>query len=142
MIEHALVDDALTVENGGIAARCKCGWVSRGHFSSLAASAAFQEHIEELRRDAASYTCPRCGMTNREAIPESCPDDLAEKIDEVVADVKQKELLDALVEAHRQVDSLLAMMIMHDKSFLPTKSPLWPEVERRAKLLEKYAATT
>lgn len=50
MTEHNLVDGALKVQEGGIVARCKCGWVSRGHFSSLAASAAFMDHQEECAK--------------------------------------------------------------------------------------------
>lgn len=44
---HLLVDGILTCEQAGITARCECGWTSRGHFSSLAASAAFREHQEK-----------------------------------------------------------------------------------------------
>lgn len=46
-VQHALVDDTLTVEAGGIEARCICGWVSSDHFSSMAASVAFQQHKDE-----------------------------------------------------------------------------------------------
>lgn len=46
MAEHKLVDDTLTREGNGITARCVCGWVSTGHFSSFAASAAFRDHQE------------------------------------------------------------------------------------------------
>lgn len=45
-MKHNLVADTLTREREGIAARCECGWKSGGHFSSLGASAAFQEHKE------------------------------------------------------------------------------------------------
>ncbi len=47
MAEHKLVDGALKRDEQGITARCECGWVSAGHFSSLAASAAMQEHREQ-----------------------------------------------------------------------------------------------
>jgi hypothetical protein len=53
----------------------------------------------------------------------------------------ESELLDALCEAHRQVDSLLAQIIMLDNSFVPSKSPLWPEIMRRYELLRKYGAS-
>jgi hypothetical protein len=43
---HRLVDDTLTRDADGITARCTCGWESRGHFSSMAASALFREHQE------------------------------------------------------------------------------------------------
>lgn len=45
----------LTREGRGITARCKCGWVSGGHFTSLAASAALQDHKE------------RCGQPHGES---------------------------------------------------------------------------
>jgi hypothetical protein len=48
---------------------------------------------------------------------------------------KEQKLLDALVKAHQQVDQLLAMVIKLDQSFMPSKSPLWPEIERRSKLI-------
>jgi hypothetical protein len=44
--KHRLVDDTLTRDESGIVARCVCGWVSPGHFSSMAASVAFREHQE------------------------------------------------------------------------------------------------
>lgn len=44
---HKLIDNTLVREAEGITARCKCGWVSRGHFSSLGASAAFTDHQEK-----------------------------------------------------------------------------------------------
>lgn len=47
MTEHKLVDETLKRESTGIAARCECGWVSAGHFSSLGASAAMQDHKEQ-----------------------------------------------------------------------------------------------
>jgi hypothetical protein len=43
MAEHKLVGGTLTRNEGGIVARCTCGWSST-HFSSMAASAAFQDH--------------------------------------------------------------------------------------------------
>jgi len=51
------------------------------------------------------------------------------------------ELLDALVEAHVQVDMLMAVVISLDKSFMPSKSPLWPEIVRRVALIRKHEAT-
>ncbi len=48
------------------------------------------------------------------------------------------ELLDALVAAHRQVDQLMAMIIMRDNSFFPSRSPLWPEIEKRADILKRF----
>ena len=47
-------------------------------------------------------------------------------------------LLEALVEAHRQVDTLLAMAVKLDKKFMPSQSELWPEVVRRAELIRTY----
>lgn len=47
MAEHKLIDDGtLVTTDQGISARCECGWSSGGHFSSLAASAAYQDHKE------------------------------------------------------------------------------------------------
>jgi hypothetical protein len=51
------------------------------------------------------------------------------------------ELLNALVEAHHQVDILLAMVVTLDKSFMPSQSPMWPEIVKRAELLRKHGAT-
>jgi len=48
--EHRLVGGVVTIEDDGIMARCTCTWVSRGHFSSLAASAAFQNHLDDVAR--------------------------------------------------------------------------------------------
>lgn len=46
MTDHKLVDNTLVRgEGGGILARCVCGWRSE-HFSTFAASAAFQDHKE------------------------------------------------------------------------------------------------
>lgn len=56
-------------------------------------------------------------------------------------DAKQTELLNALIEAHEQVDTLMAMIIVHDQKFMPSKSPLWPGILRRATLLRKYGVT-
>lgn len=52
MEKHELVDGTLNREHDGIVAYCTCGWFSRGHFSSLAASARFMSHQEE-KEDAA-----------------------------------------------------------------------------------------
>lgn len=56
-VVHLLVDNCVTNEGGGrgITAKCTCGWVSGGHFSSMSASAMFQdhkEHEERVERDA------------------------------------------------------------------------------------------
>jgi len=51
------------------------------------------------------------------------------------------ELLDALCEAHRQVDHLMAQILMLDDSYRPSKSPLWPETVKRAELIRKYGGT-
>lgn len=42
--------DGLERDLDGITARCTCGWVSRGHFTSLAASAAFRDHQEQAAK--------------------------------------------------------------------------------------------
>lgn len=44
---HQLVNGELRREQDGITARCVCGWVSGGHFTSLAAAAAFRDHQEK-----------------------------------------------------------------------------------------------
>jgi len=46
MQKHQLVDGTLKRDEGGITARCVCGWTS-SHWSSLSASAAFRDHQEE-----------------------------------------------------------------------------------------------
>jgi len=43
-MNHKLEDDTLRVEPSGIVARCVCGWVSAGHFSSMTASSAMMDH--------------------------------------------------------------------------------------------------
>jgi hypothetical protein len=53
---------------------------------------------------------------------------------------KPNELLDALATAHRQVDTLMAMLIAHDNSFMPTQSSLWPDIVKRVELIQKYEA--
>lgn len=47
LAEHKLADGTLRREEQGIVGRCTCGWSTGYRFSSLAASAAFQEHQEE-----------------------------------------------------------------------------------------------
>ena len=44
---HILEAGALSVERDGIMAKCVCGWISRGHFSSMGASVAFMNHQEQ-----------------------------------------------------------------------------------------------
>jgi hypothetical protein len=56
-------------------------------------------------------------------------------------DTNDTELLDALAEAHRQVDMLMAMVITQDKTFMPSQSPLWPEIVKRAELLQQHGVT-
>lgn len=43
-MQHKLKDDTLTVESDGIKAECTCGWITRGRFSSMVASLAFEDH--------------------------------------------------------------------------------------------------
>lgn len=44
---HELINDTLVRRGDGIYADCTCGWSSPyGHFTSLAASATFREHVE------------------------------------------------------------------------------------------------
>lgn len=57
------------------------------------------------------------------------------------ATANTNELLDALATAHRQVDMLMALVITLDNSFMPSQSPLWPDIVRRIELLQKYEAT-
>lgn len=52
-----------------------------------------------------------------------------------------QELVEALATAHRQVDMLMAMVITLDKSFMPSQSPLWPDLVKRVELLRKHEAT-
>jgi len=49
-VAHGLVDDTLVIETNGVRATCECGWSSRGHFSGMAASAAFRQHLEDVTR--------------------------------------------------------------------------------------------
>ena len=44
-MQHRLQGGTLKRTDNGIVARCECGWVSC-HFTSLSASAAFQDHKE------------------------------------------------------------------------------------------------
>jgi hypothetical protein len=48
--QHKLVDSCVKADRSGVTARCSCGWVSGGHFSGAAASAAFMDHQEECGR--------------------------------------------------------------------------------------------
>lgn len=48
--KHELEDGTLKRDGKAIVARCKCGW-SSSHFSSLAASAAFQDHQETCAKE-------------------------------------------------------------------------------------------
>lgn len=54
--QHKLVNDTLTIEDSfldddaskkGVVARCTCGWTSGLRISSMCASAAFEDHVEE-----------------------------------------------------------------------------------------------
>ena len=47
MSYHKLIDNTLYKEAAGVVVRCACGWVSGGHVSSMAASAAFREHKDK-----------------------------------------------------------------------------------------------
>lgn len=47
MMQHQLVGNTLRVEADGISAECTCGWKTRGRFSSMVASNAFQDHLDE-----------------------------------------------------------------------------------------------
>lgn len=49
MSEHRLVNNTLTRKPGGIVAKCTCGWTSE-HFTSLSASAAFLNHVEQQQK--------------------------------------------------------------------------------------------
>jgi hypothetical protein len=58
----------------------------------------------------------------------------------MVMTTTERELLDALATAHRQVDMLMAMVITLDGSFMPTKASLWPDIVKRVELIQKYEA--
>lgn len=47
------------------------------------------------------------------------------------------ELLGALRAQHEVVDILLAVVIGYDKTFLPSKSAIWPAIERSAAAIRK-----
>ena len=53
-MEHRLVDGTLYVEgekpNRGIIGRCTCGWSTGMRITGLAASAAFQDHQDEMKK--------------------------------------------------------------------------------------------
>jgi hypothetical protein len=55
-MDHRLVNGELMCEEGGITARCTCGWVSGGHFSSAAASVAMMDHKD---KEASQYAADR-----------------------------------------------------------------------------------
>lgn len=50
-MNHKLVDNTLIRSKEGIDAICTCGWSSRGHFTSLGASSAFQDHQEQVGKE-------------------------------------------------------------------------------------------
>lgn len=64
MAEHRLIDGALKRTMDGIAARCECGWVSAGHFSSLAASAAFRDHQDTADQNAEDIRDRRAALNS------------------------------------------------------------------------------
>jgi hypothetical protein len=48
-MQHRLKDGTLKRVEGGILAECECGWTSM-HFTSLSASAMFQDHQESAEK--------------------------------------------------------------------------------------------
>jgi hypothetical protein len=59
--------------------------------------------------------------------------------DEMSAINKERdELLDALQEAHRALDLLLAQVATLENKFMPTQSPAWPAVLKAHRLLTRY----
>lgn len=56
---HELVDGTLYVEGDGIIGRCTCGWNTGKRFSSFTASAAFQDHLENVASKARSWETER-----------------------------------------------------------------------------------
>ena len=53
-------------------------------------------------------------------------------------DTERDELLDALEVAHRDLDLLLAIIATLDRSYMPTQSPVWPNMVARHELLKRY----
>lgn len=51
---------------------------------------------------------------------------------------ERDELLDALVTAHSDLDLLLAQIATLEKTFMPTKSPVWPNMVARHALLKRH----
>lgn len=62
MTQHKLVDGTLYVERDeagvakGIIGRCTCGWNTGHRFTSLSASAAFQDHQEKAANASSTRT--------------------------------------------------------------------------------------
>jgi hypothetical protein len=55
-----------------------------------------------------------------------------------MTEAEQAELLDALEAAHRDLDVLLATIVGLDRSFRPSQSSVWPNMEARADLLRRH----
>jgi hypothetical protein len=51
---------------------------------------------------------------------------------------ERDELLDALVDAHSDLDLLLATICTLDNKAMPTQSPVWPNMVKRHDLLKRY----
>jgi hypothetical protein len=54
------------------------------------------------------------------------------------AKTEREELLDALVDAHGDLDLLLATIFMLDNKAMPSQSPVWPNMVKRHDLLKRY----
>ena len=51
---------------------------------------------------------------------------------------ERDELLDALEQAHRDLDLLLAQLATQTRTFMPSQSPVWPGMVARHELLQRY----
>lgn len=50
-MKHKLVDNTLYSEREGIIGRCTCGWTTGHRITSLIASSAFRDHVEEQENE-------------------------------------------------------------------------------------------
>lgn len=85
------------------------------------------------------------GLASRTGRPTPNDDEPSPAVQKAIAHFHDKaaeyettELVEALATAHRQVDMLMATVIGHDDTFMPTQTSLWPDIVKRIALLQKY----
>lgn len=49
----------------------------------------------------------------------------------------ETELLDLVVEQHKAIDHLMAVLVARDDSFMPSKSRVWPTVVKASDMMKR-----